>query len=346
MKLNEQSDLGEISDLSKTSIDKKDIWNNCTYSPLLNQDQLVKAAKRNLWKYELNTLLDNFDINDLNQDLKFRVSGKILNASTYLLKAKSTSVIDRSMEAQEDIKEAQLKKENLSELNPATVSDESLSEPSELKLEGEVPETVCSEYDEDQELYEAFQELENGNLLTAEQKDNFEKEKVNRVLNLEISDLDKKLKDRLHLIQRPLKVVYKRLEMGDLAKDLSKFLKTSELASSIKALDEECGNSTQLPFLPENFIANAEKKREDFECRMKNFYEILKNQYHGEPVPFLKLVAHPTIKALVEALLIVLHLVNSKSIDLWQVEKGNDSSNTGENAVENSGTSIFLTPVE
>ncbi len=346
MKLNEQSDLEQISDLSRTSIDKKDIWNGYTYSPLLNQDQLVKAARRNLWKYELNELLNDFDINDLNQEMKFRLSGKILNASTYLLKAKSTSVIDRSMEAQEDIKEAQLKKESQLDLNSEVVSDESLGIPIELKQEGEIPEIICSEYNEDQELYEAFQELENGDLLTAEQKNNFEKEKVNRVLNLEISELDKKLKARLHLIQTPLKVVYKRLELGDLAKDLSVFLKTSEIGSSIKAFDEECGTSAQLPFLPENFIANAEKKREDFECRMKKFFETLKNQYNGEPISFLKLVAHPTIKALVESLLIVLHLVNSKSIELWQIANRKDSSNAGENAFENSGTSIFLTLVD
>ncbi len=286
------------------------------YSTLLNHQALTKSVKRNLWGYELKSMLRGFidDINDFKQNIKFKVSGKILDSSTYVLKTKTSTIINASLETQEDIMETQANE---------------INEEDNLIL--------SEDYDEEGELFEAFAELESKNLLSEKEKELLKEEKIKRVLKLDVSDLNEEIKNRIEKLNNPPKLIYKKVELKDLADALNNVFKRKDITSRAKKNRDHILDKSKLPLLPENFIANAEKKRANFENRINEFYETLKKQYKdkGEPIQFLKLVRQPTAKALVEALLCILHLINHKKIELWKQE---DFS-------ENSGQNLFLSPL-
>ncbi|MFX0187956.1 MAG: hypothetical protein ACFE8A_09480 [Candidatus Hodarchaeota archaeon] len=290
-----------------------------SYSPLLNYQALVKSIRRDVWSYELKSMLRGFinDIHELKQNLKFKVSGKILGSSTYVLKTKTNTIINTSLETQDDIKEAQAieSKEN----------DDNLFE----------------SYDEEGELFDAFVELESENLLSEEQKVLLKEEKIKRALNLDVSELNHKIRNKTNRLNNPPKLIYKKVELKDLADALNDVLKrkSTNIKKKKKLID-----SSKLPYLPEKFIANQEKKRANFENRIKIFYETLKNQYEGEPIQFLRLVSQPTPRALVETLLCVLHLINHKKIELWK-QYNEENGKLKENFSENSGQNLFLSPI-
>ncbi|TFG25344.1 MAG: hypothetical protein EU529_01320 [Promethearchaeota archaeon] len=294
---------------------QNDYLQSNNYSPLLNHQALTKSVKRNLWSYELKSMLRGFidDIDDFKQNIKFKVSGKILDSSTYVLKTKTSTIINASLETQEDIKDTQA---------------------TELNEEDNI--IFSEDYDEEGELFEAFAELESKNLLTEKEKELLKEEKIKRALKLNVSDLNEEIKNRIEKLNTPPKLIYKKVELKDLADALNNVLKRKDTTSRVKKNRDHILDKSKLPLLPENFIANAEKKRANFENRINEFYETLNKQYKGEPIQFLKLVRQPTVKALVEALLCILHLINHKKIELWKQE---DFS-------ENSGQNLFLSPLE
>jgi len=327
----------QIDDKVQTELEQKSIspqiqsrfWQGSSYSPLLNQQGLVKTLKRDIWKYELKSMLNGFidDMGEYQQNIKFKVSGKILDTSAYVLKRKSNTVINHSLETQEDIKEAQI----IEPINDEIFEDESED---------------FEEYDEDNEIYEAFCELDAQSLLDNEQWAALQEEKVKRVLNLELSDLNKRLRDKKSsLINLRPKIIFKKLGLKDLADAFNDAIKVKNIEDlEQKAKQKKLIKKEDLPFLPENFIANAEQKRENFEKRIENFYNSLKEQYNNEPISFLGVVAQPTVKALVDALLIILHLINQKKIDVWKsfIEEGEELK---EFISENSGQNIYLSPL-
>ena len=286
------------------------------YSPLLNYQALTKSVKRNVWSYELKSMLRGFinDIHDLKQNLKFKVSGKILDSSTYVLKTKTSTIINASLETQEDIKETQA-----------------------TELETNNNDILSEGYDEEGELFEAFAELESKNLLNEIEKELLKEEKIKRALNLDVSDLNERIKNKIEKLNTPPKLIYKKVELKDLADALNNVFKKKDTTNSVKKNRDILIDKSKLPLLPENFIANAKNKRANFENRIIEFYETLKKQYKGEPIQFLKLVGQPTAKALVEALLCILHLINHKKIELWKQYNEEDLS-------ENSGQNLFLSP--
>lgn len=327
----------EIDDKFQTELEQKSIqpqfqskyWQGSSYSPLLNQNGLIKSLKRDIWKYELKSMLNGFidDMGEYQQNIKFKVSGKILDSSAYVLKRKSNNVIHNSLETQEDIKEAQV-------IEPV---DDNLIEDEGGDFE---------EYDEDDEIYEAFCELNAQNLLDNEQWAALQEEKVNRVLDLEASELNKRLRENKScLINLRPKVIYKKMELKDLSEAFNDALNIKNIEDiTQKAKHTEKIKKEDLPFLPENFIANAEQKRANFEKRIDNFYDSLKNHYNNEPISFLSLVTQPSVKGLVDTLLIILHLINFKKIEIWKsfIENGEELR---EFSSENSGQNIFLSPL-
>ena len=327
----------KIDDKVQTELEQESIqpqsqskyWQGSNYSPLLNQQGLMKTLKRDIWKYELKSMLNGFidDMGDYQQNIKFKVSGKILDTSAYVLKRKSNTVINHSLETQEDIKEAQI-------IEPA--NDDMLEE------EGE----DFEEYNDEDEIYEAFCELDAQNLLDNEQWAALQEVKVKRVLNLELSDLNKRLRDKKSsLINLRPKIIYKKMELKDLADAFNDAIKTKNIEDlEEKVKQKKVVKKEDLPFLPENFIANAEQKRANFENRIENFYNSLKDQYKDKPISFLGLVTQPTVKALVDTLLIILHLINQKRIDVWKsfIEEGEELI---EFTSENSGQKIYLSPL-
>jgi len=53
---------------------QRNLWHNNNYSLLLNRQELINGLKRNLWKYELKSMLNGFvtNFNQYKQDLKFK----------------------------------------------------------------------------------------------------------------------------------------------------------------------------------------------------------------------------------------------------------------------------------
>jgi len=292
------------------------------YSSLLNYQSLVKSVKRNVWSYELKSMLRHAldDIHELKQNLKFKVSGKILGSSTYVLKTKTNTIINTSIETQEDIKEAQGNdfKENNS--------------------------NILEFYDEEGELFDAFAELESNNLLSEEEKMLLKEEKIKRALTLDITELNQKIKNKTNQLNSPPELIYKKVELKDLADALNEVLKTKDATSKIIKPKKKIIDSSKLTFLPEKLITDYEQKRANFEKRINIFYKTLKIQYKGEPIQFLKLVSQPTPRALVETLLCVLHLINHKKIELWK-QYNKKYGSLRENISENSGQNLFLSPI-
>ena len=309
-----QFDYANSNKNLENRISQNDYLQSNSYSPLLKHQALTKSVKRNLWSYELKSMLRGFidDIDDFKQNLKFKVSGKILDSSTYVLKTKTSTIINASLETQEDIKETQA-----------------------IELNEEDNIILSDDYDEEGELFEAFAELESKNLLSEKEKELLKEEKIKRALKLNVSDLNEEIKNRIEKLNNPPKLIYKKVELKDLADALNNVLKRKDTTSRAKKKRDHILDKSKLPLLPENFIANAEKKRANFENRINEFYETLKKQYKGEPIQFLKLVRQPTAKALVEALLCILHLINHKKIELWKQEV----------LSEDNGQNLFLSPL-
>ncbi len=271
-------------------------------------------------------MLDGFmnDIGEYKQNLKFKISGKILDSSAWMLKRKSNTVINYSLEAQEDIKQAKI-------IEP--VEDILLEED-----EGDF-----DDYDDEDELYDAFCELDAQNLLDNEQWAAFQEEKVSRVLDLELPELNKRLKDKkdAFINLRP-KVIYRKLDINDLSHALNDVLSKKNIEKQAKT---HCPIKLEdLPFLPENFIANAEEKRASFENRIEIFHNALVDRYNNKPISFLSMVPQPTAKALVDTVLIILHLINLKKIEIWKsfIEEG---QGVKELEVKNNGQNIYLSPL-
>jgi len=286
------------------------------YNSLLNHQALMKSVKRNVWRYELKSLLNNFitDVHELKQNLKFKVSGKILDSSTYVLKTKTNTIINTSIATHEDIKELQ---EN--DLESATCNTHS----------------NCN--NDDNEIKNGRGLRENKNTISRE-------ERVNQALNLNISDLNNRIKGRINRLDVPPKLIYKKVGLKDLADALNEVLNKKDIIKQIRNPQKKRVDKSKLPFLPENLIASAEKKRANFENRITDFFKNLKKRYSGNPIPFLKLINQPTPQAIVEALLCLLHLINHKKIELWKICNENDS-NMKEVPSENSGQTLFLTPL-
>lgn len=332
----EELALSEAEVKTEPSIKPTQYWNSSVYGPLLNQQHLNKTLKRNVWKCEIKSMLSGFmeDINSYQHDLKFKVSGKILNSSTYVLKTKTHRIIDSSLAAQEDIQEAQ----QIPMLQEEEVADEDFIEYEDIDDDRE------DSYDDEAELYEAFSELEAHNLLSKEQKQAFTEEKVNRLLSLDTKDLYKTLQQKSCILEAPPKLLYKRVQLKDLSTALTEVLKNKEHLTTVRQIKQRPPiDKAKMPFLPEKLIANAEKKRAHFENRITHFYDNLKEFYSEDPVPFLKLIREPNVDALVEAVLCVLHLINHNKIEIWKSYR--EGEETIEESLENSGENIYLTPL-
>jgi len=248
----------------------------------------------------------------------------------YILKTKSNRVINSSLETQEEIEEAQ--KVKIEEENDDLNEDHITSE------------DIYEDYDDEAELFEAFSELEAKDKLTKEQIAAFKEEKVKRILNLELSELTKQINNKISSLQIYSKPIYKKIDLKDVAEVLNGVLTSRSKAIKKQSSKPKKIDKSKLPFLPENLIVNAEKKRMHFENRVQAFYNELKDLYVEEPLSFLDLIEEATVKALVDTLLIVLHLINQKKIQLWKKDDENNKS-IKEEISENNGQGVFISPI-
>jgi len=290
------------------------------YDFFFNNHALFKAVKQNVWKYELRSILGNFlqDLKELEQTIKFKLSGKILNSSAYALKTKTNIIINNSLETKENIKKIQ----EINEIHDSITN-------------------YIKDLDGDEELFESIVEPEEYDLLNEEEKERLNQERIKKILNLEPEKLNKILDGRIDNLNVPPKLFYKKIEIKDLTNALTELLNREDctnktINSRKKKIDKE-----NLSFLPKKFINNTKNKNLDFKIKVKDFYENLKNQYKGEPIQFLKLIPQATVKDLIDALLCVLYLINQKKIEIWK-QSNNLNANFNENNEQNL---IFLSPL-
>ena len=295
-----------------------------SYDSFLNTQALFKSVKQNVWKYELRSILGNFlqDLKVLEQTIKFKLSGKILNSSAYVLKTKTSIIINNSLETKENIEKIQ----EINEIHDSITN-------------------YIKDLDDYEELFESIVEPEEYDLLNEEKKEELKQERLRRLLNLEPEKLNKKIEGLIVNLNVPPKLFYKRVEIKDLNNALTEILHGEHNNNKIinsrkKKIDKE-----NLTFLPQKFINNTKNKNSDFKTKVKDFYEKLKNQYKGEPIQFLKLIHQATVKELIDALLCTLYLINQKKIEIWK-QFNNLNKNFNENYSENSEQNlIFLSPL-
>lgn len=306
-------------------------WNAQEYSPLLNHQSLKKNIKKDPWQYQLNPMLDGFlnNIKGLKQTLKFKVSGKILDSSAYVLKRKTNCIIDYSLETQDDIEEAQI-------LESENIQDDLMA------FEGETIDEGFDEYDEDMELFKAFNELEENDYLSQAELEAIQEEKIHYLLNLEAEELSNRLEKASKLVEPAPKPIYKKVGLNELADALNDVLKSRDNAKQLKTPKRKI-EKEKIPLLPERLIENGEKKRAIFEERVKNFHEDLIQNYEKkkEPILFLNMVEEATKERLVETVLIILHLINQQKIELWTSVEDHDREGG-----KDDGRNIFISPKE
>ncbi len=338
----------EIFDKERAGIKPVNFWCTSSYGMLMNKQGLSRVLQRNIWSVELKSLLKDFsrDINQLHGDLKFKVSGKVLNSSTYVLKRKTHTLINNSLDTQEEIEEIN---------DDPILAEEELDCDVDFEYDDECSDLSDGDYifdnnnddnydSDDDEIFEAFAELEALNLLDEEQKKSFEEEKIKRVLSLDIAELDKKLKDKVKILNvLAPKPKFRRLNLKDLSDVIKDVLENGEQIVKKQKHSRKRELKGKLPFLPEKLIANAEKKRADFKKRISQFYNEICNQFNGEPVPFLKLIKEPTVEALVDSVMCLLHLINHQKIELWQTYENNKNEVNSENS--DNGQNLYIAPI-
>ncbi|MFO8018743.1 MAG: hypothetical protein R6U96_08920 [Promethearchaeia archaeon] len=346
----QKEDLGKNVRSSAKSL--QNYWKSNEYSTLLNSKELKKAAKRNIWQVKVKQMLHRFTENmeELNQVIKFKMSGKVLNSSTYLLKNKTHSIINSSEETQEEIDKAQqIEKhqelENENEIDGLN-NEQRRYENEGIGREDEMP--LNAEEFDDSEIFEAFEELKEKDLLDDEQIKEFNEAKVEHILNLDPKKLTEKIENSKKLIDPPPKFIYKKVQFHDLANALSEVLNEPKEKKSKKAKKKEKNiDKAKVPFLPDNFISKAENKRQNFEAQIDDLYRHLKRQFTGEPIGFLQLIKETNqeinVKAIVDTLLIVLHLINHQKVELWKsyIKENNELK---ERTSEDNGSNIYLSP--
>ncbi|MGV9173146.1 MAG: hypothetical protein ACOC35_11340 [Promethearchaeia archaeon] len=327
-------------------------WKSDRYSTLLNNRELKKAARRDVWQLKVKQMLQGFmqNMEELNQVLKFKMSGKVLNSSTYLLKSKTHSIINSSEETQEEIDEAQQVEEqpivNFKEGElENNVQEQMIYTGKDMMTQGEMlPEENIFD---DEEILGAFEELEEENLLDEDQVEAFHEAKAQHVLNMDPHKLTKKIEKSKNLIEPPPKFIYKKVQFHDLANALNEVLNKPKKKKKKKKDKEKKIDKDKIPFLPDNFISKAEEKRQNFEEQIDDFYAHLQQNFSGEPLGFLKLVKQTNqeinVKAIVNTLLIVLHLINHKKVELWK-SYVKEETELKERASEDDGSNIYLSP--
>jgi len=285
--------------LTKENINLSDEFSvTQSYNLLLNEYNLKKIIRRNIWKCHLDSLLEDYmnDIKQEKEEINFRKSGKILFSSSYLLKAKTKQIINDSLNTQDNIKE----------------------------IEGINEESIENEYfDNDHEKNESIN-------------------------HLNAKSLTQRIKDNEICLESPKKMVYKAINLNDLALALTEVIKTKNNEKKIRKPKENIVD--QISLLPKSFIENKREKRENLNIRIQNFYKTVVEAYNKEPLPFLFLLKRPNRQELVDILMYILYLCNRKKIKIWQKVPEENFENSGKSKNEkyknlDNGSNIYISPV-
>jgi len=193
---------------------------------------------------------------------------------------------------------------------------------------------------------EEMEEINKNNFEDEIFDDYVEKTEVNR--HLDLRTINQKIKNNEICLKSPKNMVYKAINLNDLALALTEVMKIKDKE---KISREPKGNiKEQISFLPKSLIENNKEKRENLNIRIQKFYNKLLKVYDNEPISFLGLLNKPNRQSLVDLLIYILYLCNRKKIKIWQRVSQENINDEQESKCENyenldNDTNIYISPV-
>ncbi len=173
-----------------------------------------------------------------------------------------------------------------------------------------------------------------------------EKTKANK--HLDLRTINQKIKNNEICLKSPKNMVYKAINLNDLALALTEVMKIKDKEKISRKPKDNV--KEQINFLPKSLIENKKEKRENLNIRIQKFYNKLLKAYDDEPISFLNLINKPDRQSLVDLLIYILYLCNRKKIKIWQrvtQENNNDAQEPKCENYENLDNSrnIYISPV-
>lgn len=197
-----------------------------------------------------------------------------------------------------------------------------------------------------QDNIEEIEEI-NENNFEDEIFDNYdEKNKANK--HLDLRTINQKIKNNEICLKSPKNMVYKAINLNDLALALTEVMKIKDKEKISRKPKDKF--KEQIKFLPKSFIENKKEKRENLNIRIQKFYNKLLKAYDDEPISFLNLLNKPDRQNLVDLLIYILYLCNRKKIKIWQKVNQENNNDVQEPKCENyenldNSRNIYISPV-
>jgi len=197
-----------------------------------------------------------------------------------------------------------------------------------------------------QDSIEEIEEINENNFEDEIFDDYVEKTEVNR--HLDLRTINQKIKNNEICLKSPKNMVYKAINLNDLALALTEVIKIKDKEKISRKPKDKF--KEQINFLPKSLIDNKKEKRENLNIRIKKFYNKLLKAYDNEPISFLDLLNKPNRQNLVDLLIYVLYLCNRKKIKIWQRVSQENNNDVQEPKCENyenldNSRNIYISPV-
>jgi len=197
-----------------------------------------------------------------------------------------------------------------------------------------------------QDSIEEIEEINENNFEDEILDDYIEKTEVNR--HLDLRTINQKINNNEICLKSPKKMVYKAINLNDLALALTKVMKIKDKEKISRKPKDNF--KEQINFLPKSLIENIKEKRENLNIRIQKFYNKLLKTYDNEPISFLDLLNKPNRQDLVDLLIYILYLCNRKKIKIWQRVTQENNNDVQEPKCENyenldNSRNIYISPV-
>jgi len=197
-----------------------------------------------------------------------------------------------------------------------------------------------------QDSIEEIEEINENNFEDEILDDYIEKTEVNR--HLDLRTINQKINNNEICLKSPKNMVYKAINLNDLALALTKVMKIKDKEKISRKPKDNF--KEQINFLPKSLIENIKEKRENLNIRIQKFYNKLLKTYDNEPISFLDLLNKPNRQDLVDLLIYILYLCNRKKIKIWQRVTQENNNDVQEPKCENyenldNSRNIYISPV-
>jgi chromatin segregation and condensation protein Rec8/ScpA/Scc1 (kleisin family) len=266
-------------------IQQESFWKDTEYAPLVNKQDLKRVANEDPWQYEVSSRLKSILYRmESRKAVNFRMSGIVLHSASLLCRAKSRSIVDQGSEIQDSLAEEDNEDMELNddEAIPIEYADLSDDEISHMICKGKVDVDTA----------------------------------LNMISSGKGSITDLITKERLENFAMPKRVIAKQVTISDLSIALNDALsrkfrkKNRRIRTENIVLPEAITNSYSEELKVEQIIElmNKRIKEQFLEC--------------NQPVPFLSLFNQPKKLLVVKTFLAILHMINKKMIEAWQIEDG------------------------